>query len=92
MRLHLILPYSNRTEKAFKEKDSERRETEEEKKKILEKKRRQKSGWNKKKKKDKEQDRESGTITVRSPETDRLRNERFADFIKRDRRRRMVDY
>lgn len=73
MRLHLILPYSNRTEKAVKEKDSERRETEEEKKKILEKKGRQKSGWNKKK--DKEQDRESGTITVRSPETDRLRNE-----------------
>lgn len=90
MRLHLILPYSNRTEKAFKEKDSERRETEEEKKKILEKKEdRNQVGI---KKKDKEQDRESGTITVRSPETDRLRNERFADFIKRDRRRRMVDY
>lgn len=91
MRLHLILPYSNRTEKALKEKDSERRETEEEKKKILEKKEdRNQVGI--KKKKDKEQDRESGTITVRSPETDRLRNERFADFIKRDRRRRMVDY
>ncbi|XP_043588718.1 uncharacterized protein LOC122570459 isoform X2 [Bombus pyrosoma] len=37
LRLHLILSYSNRTEKALKEKDSKRRETEE-KKKILEKK------------------------------------------------------